>query len=94
MASKHLDRLIGAIIGSICLAGMACRDPVSSVRELGPGQRNAAQVEWSGNPELAQLIAAVRDATDQYHDVNAALAAGYRPSAAGYGQAYRTARMT
>lgn len=63
------------------LVASACTDPASSPQSVAfePG----AQVEWAGNPQLAKAIAALRDTTDIYHDVNVAFAAGYRPSAAG-----------
>jgi hypothetical protein len=86
MANDALHRvvMVAAISASMVVAS-ACaeqRDPVSASRSTA-STRSSVSIPQAGNPELAQLLAAIRDTTDQYHDVNVALAAGYRPSAAG-----------
>lgn len=69
-------------IMSSCLA-TACAEPSSPGGSTPVDERYSAQVPWAGDSELAKAIAALRDTTDAFHDVNVAIAAGYRPSAAG-----------
>ena len=82
MSSRHLG-LARALAALLCASAAACGDSPSSATTAVPVDRAAAQVEWAGNPELAQLIAGIRAATAQYHDVDLAFEAGYRPSTAG-----------
>src|SRR5215208_677858 len=73
---------IGAVLATAALIIIGgCADP--SGPTASGAQRDASRAPWSGDPELARAISALRDTTDQYHDVAVALAAGYRPSAAG-----------
>ena len=84
MTSEHLGTVARALVALACIAGSACSDSTTTTASPAPGdQLFAAQVAWAGDPELAHLIAEVRAATAQYHDVDSAFAAGYRPSAAG-----------
>jgi hypothetical protein len=80
-----------ALAAPVAAAITACdRNPVapSSIASA-PAASAAAQapstaaIPWAADPTLAQALAALRDATDQFHDEAAARAAGYRPSAAG-----------
>ena len=73
-------RAIGAL--AVALALTACGDPAETTDPTYPAAP-ASVMLWSGNPELTQALAALRDATDQFHDVAVAFAAGYRPSSAG-----------
>jgi hypothetical protein len=82
MSSRHLG-LVGAVTGLLCLSASACGDSPSSATAVPGDQYAAAQVEWAGDPQLASLIASIRAATEQYHDVDVAFVAGYRASAAG-----------
>ena len=68
-------------MAAILAAG--CTDAVSPAATGDPDEPGTLAVLWSGNPELAQALAALRDTTDQYHDVALAVAAGYRASSAG-----------
>jgi hypothetical protein len=72
-----------AIAITTCTLVAGCADPVSTATIASESASPLAAVEWAGNPELAQTIAAIREATDQFHDEAVARAAGYRPSAAG-----------
>jgi hypothetical protein len=72
----------GLIIAASCFLS-ACDDPSDALAPLSIEEAYGAQVEWAGNPALAKAIAALRDTTDVFQDVNVAFAAGYRPSAAG-----------
>ena len=70
-----------ALVTALCIVSTACSAPDFAVSDLNDEPELA--VQWAGNPQLAQAISALRDTTDQYHDVTLAVAAGYRPSAAG-----------
>ena len=71
----------------VILAGFtviaACTDPASPSSSMEIEDRYASQIPWAGNTELTKALAALRDTTDVFHDITVALAAGYRPSAAG-----------
>ena len=69
-----------ALVTAVCICA-ACAAP--DIPGLSVNDEPDLAVQWAGNPQLAQAIAALRDTTDQYHDVALALEAGYRPSAAG-----------
>lgn len=70
-----------ALFIGLCVISTSCAAPDNAIA-VAPDEPDLA-VLWAGNPELAQAISALRDTTDQYHDVALALAAGYRPSSAG-----------
>lgn len=83
MLVKHLRSVrTGLAVMAYCMVS-ACADPSSPATSTSFDDRYAAQVPWSGDPDLAKAIAALRDTTDAFHDLNVATAAGYRPSAAG-----------
>ena len=69
-----------AMLAAMAALTGACAEPTNA---NATGETVSRAVLWAGNPELAKAIAALRDTTDQYHDVALALAAGYRPSSAG-----------
>jgi hypothetical protein len=83
--------LLVALAATLAASITACDRVDNLVAPSGsaPATSEAAQspsmpgIPWAGNPTLAQGLAALRDATDQFHDAAVALAAGYRPSAAG-----------
>ena len=81
MLTKH-QNAGAALVVFFGLAG-ACAEPDQVVAPLSDVASRASAVPWAANPELSQLLAAVRNATDQFHDVSVAFAAGYRPSSAG-----------
>ena len=72
----------GAGAMAIAVALSACSDTASTTTPMHP-EIYASEVPWSGNPELTKTLAALREATEAFHDVSVALAAGYRPSSAG-----------
>ena len=76
MAPRTVSALAVAVAVSACADTAATTTPTR--HEL-----RASVVPWSGDPELTKTLAALRDTTDAFHDVTVALAAGYRPSAAG-----------
>src|SRR5215213_8639404 len=76
----HHPRLARAVVITLCVA-TACAAPDFPDPDVNVDAD--LEVLWAGNPQLAQGISALRDTTDQYHDVDIAFAAGYRPSAAG-----------
>lgn len=84
MLSNHPNRALTALVATMfCMTG-ACAEPgrtVSPIDEL--PLLYAGDVPWAANPDLGQLLAAVRAATTEFHDVDVAFAAGYRPSRAG-----------
>jgi hypothetical protein len=65
------------------LAVAGCSGPERVVSPLDQRASLANAVPWSGDPALTQLLAAIRDTTVAYHDIDVARAAGYRPSSAG-----------
>lgn len=75
----HLHRCAAVIAGAMMAS--ACSDPVNPAAE--PREPAFQLAEWAGNPALASTLAAIREATDVFHDEAAARAAGYRPSNAG-----------
>ena len=84
MSFRKAGRHVCVLAGIVSLAGAACADPATtSTRAAASDDLAAAKVEWAGDPELAKLLAQIRAATSQYHDVDVALADGYRPSRAG-----------
>ena len=75
-------------LASVCLPALlalsgACRESQQITAPLATRATVATAIPWAGDPQLAQLLAAVRDSTVAYHDVDAAIAAGYRPSREG-----------
>ena len=82
--------LLIALAAPIAAATTAC-DRVDNLVAPSSGEPTASEaaqnpsppVPWAGNSPLAPGLAALRNATDQFHDEALALAAGYRPSAAG-----------
>lgn len=72
----------GPVILATCLLS-ACGDLSSPAISTAVDDGISMKVEWAGNPVLAKALAALRDTTDVFHDVNVARAAGYRPSSAG-----------
>ena len=68
-----------ALLGLIA----ACAEPERVTLPLNTDASLASAIPWAGDPALAQLLAAVRDSTVAYHDVDVAFAAGYRPSREG-----------
>jgi hypothetical protein len=70
------------IAAAVCIIA-GCTDPSDPALSVMPENRYGAQIPWAANPELSKALAALRDTTDAYHDIDVALAAGYRPSAAG-----------
>ena len=83
MLPEHSHRVRHAlVILAACVTG-ACTDPSSPSGTIFVEDQYGAKVEWAGDPALAKALAALRDTTDELHDVNVALARGYRPSAAG-----------
>jgi hypothetical protein len=84
LATHPRPILCGLTIAAVCITITgACGDPSSSLGPVMTEGRDGVQVPWAGNPELTKALAALRDTTDIYHDIDVALAAGYRPSAAG-----------
>ena len=84
MLQNHLHPLrhwVAIVAG--CMVAAACTDPSSPSPSMAIEDRYASQIPWAGNPDLTKALAALRDTTDVFHDINVALAAGYRPSAAG-----------
>ena len=66
--------LAAASVAAAPLVMGACRD---AVEPISPAHALATKPEWAGNAELSRLLAQVRAATAQYHDIDVALAAGY-----------------
>lgn len=62
---------------AVILASAACSDPASPRSAPLDEDLAAMSVQWAGNPEMAQTLAAIRAATAQFHDESVALAAGY-----------------
>lgn len=83
MLATHPRQIRLALIAGAAIVLGACAEPPSSPSSIAIEDRYGTQVPWAGNPELSKALAALRDTTDIYHDVNVALAAGYRPSVAG-----------
>ena len=81
MNSRHPGDRVFLLAALSIAAGCSAPERVVSSLDHRPGLASA--VPWSGDPELAQLIAAIRDTTVAYHDVEVARARGYRPSSAG-----------
>lgn len=82
MFSKSYQHAGTALLVLFGLTG-ACVQPEHVAAPLSNEASLASAVPWTANPELSKLLAAVREATDQFHDVNVAIAAGYRASSAG-----------
>ncbi|HZI28283.1 MAG TPA: hypothetical protein VFD64_08990 [Gemmatimonadaceae bacterium] len=82
MFSKPHQYAGAALLVLIGFTG-ACAQSERATGPLGDEVSLASAVPWSANPELSQLLAAVREATDQFHDVDVAFGAGYRPSIVG-----------
>jgi hypothetical protein len=82
MFSKPHRHAGAALLVLFCFTS-GCAQPEQIAAPLSTEASLASAAPWAANPELSKLLAAVRDATDQFHDVNVAFAAGYRPSAAG-----------
>jgi hypothetical protein len=82
MLANHSRLARAMVLAACCLMG-ACAEPSSSPSVPSLEDRFASQIPWAGNPQLSKALAALRDTTDIYHDVNVAFAAGYRPSSAG-----------
>ncbi|MFL5617287.1 MAG: hypothetical protein ACJ79A_02700 [Gemmatimonadaceae bacterium] len=85
MSFEHAGQHVRVLaLAGVLLSAAACSDSATTVTTAAPSdQPAAARVEWAGDPELAKLIAQIRAATEQYHDVDVSFAAGYRPSRAG-----------
>lgn len=83
MLGKQHRKMRHASITAAMLAAAACGDPASPTSTPADDDLTAMSVQWAGNPELGKTLAAIRAATDQFHDESAALAAGYgRPPVA------------
>ena len=68
--------VVGLALGGACAAGCSdTRNPVA------PTQGGGSQTFLQGDPQLGPEIAAVRAATAQFHEVSAAIAAGYQDPA-------------
>ena len=83
MLPEHSHRVRNALAALAACVMSACTDPSSPSATILVEDGYGAKVEWAGDPALARALAALRDTTDEFHDVNVALARGYRPSAAG-----------
>lgn len=82
-APKLRYHAIGTLVATVAAISAACSaDPLvqptghSSSNAVGHGAPGFAATN-AGDPAQNQLLSTIRDATDQYHDVAAALADGY-----------------
>lgn len=82
MSSKHHQYAGAGLLVLSCMAG-ACARPEHIAAPLSGEVSLSSDVPWAADPQLARLLAAVRDSTVAFHDVDVAFAAGYRPSSQG-----------
>jgi hypothetical protein len=90
---RHVRGPIQAVAGPVLALAVAaaCSDNRSPIAPTAAGSTQAlsapsgagAQTFLQGDPQLGPEIAAVRAATAQFHDVNAAIVAGYADPAGG-----------